>query len=167
MASAPDTPPPALKKRRARLIAVALALLLGICGAGVWYLMGPRADAGAAQHRPAGKPVFAVLDPFTVNLRDERGERFAQVGVTLEISGSEVDALIKDRLPAVRNNVLLLLASKRVEELLTPEGKQALAGEVRQKVADALAGGDPATADAADAREPLVRSVLFSQFIVQ
>lgn len=165
MASDTDTAPPP-KKSRKRLVLVAAggALLLAGGGAGAWYLRGGSHSAPAqAASAPARKPVFSVLEPFTVNLSDDQGDRFAQVGVTLEIESGDVDTLIKDHLPAVRNNVLLLLASKRVEELLSPEGKQKLAGEVRQKVIDALV----ATGHGGSAGEAPVRSVLFSQFIVQ
>lgn len=198
--SADAAAPP--KKSSSKLVLVALlALLVGGGGAGgAWWFLGREAPneeelAHAEERRKADeKPVFAVLEPFTVNLRDERGERFAQIGVTLQIVDSSVDALIKDRLPAVRNNILLLISSKRIEDLLTPEGKKVLAEEVRLRAGEALGWKAPAPVaaapmhdevddrDADDGQKPAkrkrrkpvepapenpIRQVLFSQFIVQ
>ncbi len=173
-ANAANAVPPASPPRRKRLVLIALAavLLLAAGGAGAWFLLarGAHAATGHVEAPPPKprKPVFAVLDPFTVNLRDEQGERFAQIGITLDVDSPDVEAQVKERLPAVRNAVLLLLSSKRIEELLTPEGKQALAEEVGQRVSAVIA--PPSTSHGsgeAAAAEPPVRAVLFSQFIVQ
>lgn len=163
--SAEPAAPPAKKKSPGKLIAIAAAALVAVAGAGgaAWYFLAHRGggeDAVAQASNTALKPVFATLEPFTVNLLDDRGERFAQVGLTLEVKDSSVDALIKDRLPAVRNQILLLISSKRIEELLTPEGKAQLAQEVRAAAGRALVG------EAKGAENP-VRAVLFSQFLVQ
>jgi hypothetical protein len=45
---------------------------------------------------------------------------------------------IKDRLPAVRNEILLLISSKEIDDLLTTEGKQKLAQEIRVRTARSL-----------------------------
>ena len=158
--------PPAKKKSPGKLIAFVAATLVAAGGAGgaAWYFLAHRGgggeDAVAQASNTALKPVFATLEPFTVNLLDDRGERFAQVGLTLEVKDSSVDALIKDRLPAVRNQILLLISSKRIEDLLTPEGKAQLAQEVRTATGRALVG------EGKDSDNP-VRAVLFSQFLVQ
>lgn len=157
--------PPAKKKSPGKLIAFVAATLVAAGGAGgaAWYFLAHRGgdeEAVAQASNTALKPVFATLEPFTVNLLDDRGERFAQVGLTLEVKDSSVDVLIKDRLPAVRNQILLLISSKRIEDLLTPEGKAQLAQEVRTAAGRALVG------EGKDSDNP-VRAVLFSQFLVQ
>ena len=163
--------PPA-KKSKTLLIVLAALLLLGGGGAGAWWFLAggkPGAEAGAPR-KSQRKPVFVNLDPFTVNLRDERGERFAQIGITFEVEDASVEVSIKDRLPAVRNNILLLISAKNIESLLTAEGKQQLANEVRAATGAALG---VAPLPAAAASQPAVpdghpiRTVLFSQFIVQ
>jgi flagellar protein FliL len=43
-----------------------------------------------SQARPQGAPpTFVPLDPFTVNLADRDAERYAQVGVTLELDDAK------------------------------------------------------------------------------
>jgi flagellar protein FliL len=165
------------------LLATLVLLLLAAGGAAAWYFLvytPAQGDVPARASNTALRPVFSTLEPFTVNLLDERGERFAQIGLTLEVRDSRVDNLIKDRLPAVRNSVLLLISSKRIEELLTPEGKARLADEVRHAIglaigwdsAEEVLDDEPARASprprarAAVESNP-VRAVLFSQFLVQ
>ena len=51
------------------------------------------------------------LDPFTVNLADRDAERYAQVGMTLELADPKAADLLKAYMPAIRNNILLVLAA--------------------------------------------------------
>jgi flagellar FliL protein len=70
------------------------------------------------------------LDPFTVNLSDKDVDRFAQIGITLEVMDAHTADQIKAYLPAIRSNVLMVLSHKTSGELLTREGKEKLAREV-------------------------------------
>ncbi len=186
--------PPTKKSKKLLVIALAAVVLLGAAGGGAFWWMNKQGDDEEAhvEKKTPVKPSFTNLEPFTVNLRDDRGERFAQIGVTFQLDDPQVDTEIKDNLPAVRNNILLLISSKRIEDLLTPEGKQALAEEIRVKAGEALgvvaakpkatSEDDEAAAEEDEpprkskskskkakpqARENPIRAVLFSQFIVQ
>ncbi len=171
-ASTPSAP--AGKRRATRLIVLSLAaLLLAGGGAAGWYFLGGDhgGDARAAkvEKKVSKKPLFTTLEPFTVNLQDPRGERFAQIGVTLQFDNPDVEIEIKDRLPALRNDVLMLISSKRVEDLLSMEGKQQLAQDIRLRAGRALGLDlpEPGASAPRGAAENPVRAVLFSQFIVQ
>jgi flagellar FliL protein len=86
----------------------------------------------SGEKAPAAKvaPTFMPLEPFVVNLADRDADRFAQIGITLEL----VDAAAADRMkafmPAIRNGILLVLADKKSEELHAREGKEKLAAEI-------------------------------------
>lgn len=175
-----ETPAAAPKKSSKKLIIiVTLGLVLASGGAGAaWFMLKKPADGtAAAEKKPPVKPVFTPLEVFTVNLQDPRGERFAQVGVTLQLKDTLAEAELKERLPAVRNEILLLLASKRIEDLLTDEGKRELAQQIRVRAGHGMGlKVDEAAAPAAAASGPApkvaavenpVQNVLFSQFIVQ
>jgi flagellar FliL protein len=145
-----DAAPPksAGKKKLIIIIAAVLVLVLGGGGAAV-VLMKKKAAAAEAEgedgaettqvaepvHKDEHKkpPIFVPLDPFTVNLADREAERYAQVGVTLEIEDAKVGEELKLYLPAIRNNILMLLAHKTAGELLTREGKLKLAREIRRE----------------------------------
>ncbi|MBL0421456.1 flagellar basal body-associated FliL family protein [Ramlibacter sp. AW1] len=169
---------PTKKSSKTLTVVLLAALVLGAGGGGAWWFLG--GGAGGASAPREAKPIFSSLEPFTVNLLDDRGERFAQIGVILQVEDSNVDVQIKERLPALRNAILLLITSKRLEELITPEGKQQLADQVQIKAGEALGWVPPGAHDEVQpgARAPErtrataaapnpVRKVLFSQFIVQ
>lgn len=167
-AKPPDTKeaPPA-KRGKGLLIGAVVALLL-VAGVGAgWYFTRPAA-VGEAAAKPAPKPVetvFVNLEPFTVNLADEGGERLAQVGIVLELSGKDVQAQLSRNLPIVRNNTLLLLSSQHSKTLLSLDGKLALAAQIGTRTAAALGWKDD-KADPARSPNPVV-AVHFSQMLVQ
>lgn len=191
---------PVLKGKRKTLIiiAVALAVLLAAGGgAAVWFMKQRAAEAAAegedgeapekAEAKPAkpakvelkNAPTFVPLDPFTVNLADREAERYAQVGVTLELADAKSADLLKAYMPAIRNNILLALGSKTATQLIERDGKLRLAAEIRREALRPLgyeirlpaleAGGArrgaPAPGD--DDDEAPIRAVHFSNFIIQ
>ena len=159
---APAAPAPA-KSGNKLIPMIGLGLLLAAGGAGgAWFALGGKDKGGheakVEEKKPARKPLFTTLEPFTVNLQDPRGERFAQIGVTLQFEEPEVEMALKDRLPAVRNAILLLISSKQIDELLSTQGKQLLAQQIRFQAARAMgvAVAEPvAAAPAAAASAPL------------
>jgi flagellar FliL protein len=126
--------------------------------------------AAAPQRDPKVVPVFVALDNFTVNLADREAERYAQIGISLELSDAKAGERIKVFMPAIRNNILMVLAHKRSSDLLERSGKEKLAEEVQRETERALGleplppGGAPRKGDT----EPRpVRAVHFSNFIIQ
>ena len=120
------------------------------------------------------------LDPFTVNLADKDVDRFAQVGVTLQVEDPKFADQIKAYMPAIRSNVLMVLAHKTAAELLTKEGKEKLAKDIMRESVRPMGielddeEDDHAAADAPKKKkkkkahvESPVSQVLFSNFIVQ
>jgi flagellar protein FliL len=141
--------PPAKGKKMLIIVGAAvLVLVLGGVGA-MLALKKPPAEEGeetaapkkavaAKAHDPKNPPVFAPLEPFTVNLADKDAERYAQIGLTLELDEAQTAETLKVFLPAVRNNILLLLASKTSAELLAPDGKTKLARELMRETSRGL-----------------------------
>ena len=134
------------KKKLIILIAVVLLLVLGGGGAAFFLLKKKHVEGEEdddAGHAPAAHakaeaksgavPVFVPLDPFTVNLADRDSERYAQVGITLEIEDAKTGEQLKAYMPAIRNNILMLLARKTAAELLSPEGKIKLALDIQRE----------------------------------
>jgi flagellar FliL protein len=70
------------------------------------------------------------LQTFIVNLADAGGKRYLRVTMELELTrGTSADDL-KNRLPQMRDNILMVLPSKRFEEIRTLEGKTSLRNEI-------------------------------------
>lgn len=183
MSAAPAAPAEgeAPKKGPKKLIIIiaAVVLLLVLGGGGAFFIMKKKAaeaEAAAASAdeedggdgaKPAkeankpehGKgdhatpPAFVPLEPFIVNLSDRDSERFAQVGITLQVEDPHMADEMKAYMPAIRNAILLILSHKSSEELLSAEGKQKLAQEIRRESARAMGYevADPEEEDAAAA----------------
>lgn len=147
-----DKDAPAAKKSPKKLIIFAAIglLLAGGGGGAAWYFTQKKhddhAEAEAPKRKALPKSVFVPLDNFTVNLQDEGGDHYAQIGVTLEVEDAGIETDLKARLPTLRNNILLLIAAKKVDELLTLEGKQRLASQIGIRAAQAI-GIDVSDAD--------------------
>ena len=143
------TAPKKGKKKLIIIIAVAV-LLLGGGGAGFFIMKKKAADAAAAAAAeedgdgeaaapahaeaphidPKHPPTFVPLDPFVVNLADRDTERYAQIGITLEVDDAKFADSMKVYMPAIRNGILMVLAHKTSQELLERSGKEALAAEI-------------------------------------
>jgi flagellar FliL protein len=106
----------------------------------------------------AGPPVFVELDMFTANLKDDDGDRFIQVKLVAEMRDAPSGEMLKNMMPAVRNEVLLLLGSKEVKDIATRDGKEKLAGEIVTAANKTLEGTPAANG---------VEGVNFTHIIVQ
>jgi len=135
--------------------------------------------------------VFVPLDPFTVNLADREAERYAQVGITLEIDDPKIGDQIKAYMPAIRNQILMAIADRTASELLGRDGKTQLAERVRRETSRALGvdvpeeeAAAPAAAEADEEGKPKkaakkkkkaasapvvlpIKAVHFANFIIQ
>ncbi len=149
-AATADAAPAAKGGKKKLIIIIAAVLLLVLGGGGAAFMVlkkkpaegeedadgEPRAEAHAPaakakpKHDPKHPPVFVPLDPFTVNLADKEAERYAQIGVTLEIEDAKTGEELKVYMPAIRNNILMVLSHKTAAQLLTREGKEKLAQSI-------------------------------------
>lgn len=201
MATAPaaETAAPKGGGRKKLIIILAAVLVLVLVSGGAAILLlkkKPAAEDGedgteaveapakpkAAHAKSDHPPTFVPLDPFTVNLADKDVDRFAQIGITLQVEDPKFADQIKAYMPAIRSNVLMVLAHKTAAELLTREGKEKLAKDVMREAVRPMGieldeGDDNANAAASDAPkkkkkkkaavENPISQVLFSNFIVQ
>ncbi len=97
-----------------------------------------RRQAQGRQARPEARADLRAAGPFTVNLADREAERYAQIGITLEIDDAKFADQLKAYMPAIRNDILMVLAHKT---------SQRTAGARRQGEAgrrDHARGGAPA-----------------------
>ncbi|MCS6945923.1 MAG: flagellar basal body-associated FliL family protein [Sutterellaceae bacterium] len=165
------------KRNKTKLLVIAAAALLLLLGGGAAaYFMLGKADKQVAaseeeddapaekstkakkKKKKAGLPVFVELDMFTANLRDADGDRYIQVKLVAEVKDAATGEALKAMMPAVRNEVLLLLGSKEAKEVATREGKERLASEI-VAAANKTLEGTPAAGG--------VEAVNFTHIIVQ
>ncbi|WP_027997017.1 flagellar basal body-associated FliL family protein [Simplicispira psychrophila] len=187
---AADAAPKPAKSKKLLIIGAVVVLLLVIAGsAAAWVISSRHAadeegqDSGAKSSASAAAPIFLPLENMVVNLADPGGERFVQVGITLELRDAKTAEAVKQYMPSIRSGILMLMSQRNSDELLMREGKEKLAIDIAREVGRPL-GFTPAKASAArtddeeddedgtarkrrkDARNP-VRQVHFSGFIIQ
>ncbi|MBI3375604.1 MAG: flagellar basal body-associated FliL family protein [Betaproteobacteria bacterium] len=161
--AAPPAPP--VGKHKSKLLVILLVgLLTTVTTAGAWFggLRNHPAFAFEKKSGPASadrkKQMFVPLEPFTVNLQDPDRERFLQLSLVLEANDSNGADGIKQKLPIIRSQILLLLSSKTSAELQGADAKNKLAREIL------VSARRPLDSDAADKG---VEQVHFAQFIIQ
>jgi len=185
-AAAEASAPPKAKGKKILVIVVGVVLLLVLGGAGWFFFLRSAAteegeDAAPAAHaaaKPAKPPVFLPMDNMVVNLADQGGEKFVQVGITVGVLDQHTSDAVKANLPTIRSAVLLLISQHTSDELLTKEGKEKLAHGILREVSAPLGyevESENTEKDSAPqkkskkmhaAESPIV-SVLFSSFIIQ
>jgi flagellar FliL protein len=118
------------------------------------------------------------MDNMVINLADPGGDRVAQIWVTLVVADEHTAGTVKAFLPTIRSGVLMLISQKTAVELLTAEGKEALAKAILREASIPFGGGedeDPAPEAEGSKKKKKkavhavypVTAVLFSSFIVQ
>lgn len=122
---------------------------------------GKKAKKGKGEkgEKEGGGIAYLPLDPpFVVNLEKPTQARFLQVGMEVMVKNAESLDDVKKHMPAIRNNLLLLLSSQSYETLSTVEGKEAIRGTLLadiQKILQERTG------------KPLVEAVYFTAFVMQ
>jgi flagellar FliL protein len=192
----PENAEPKKSKKKLFLILGVLVLVLGLAGGGAMFYFSKKKAAEAAEAEameegdaegataakpsrrdPKAKTAFVALDTFTVNLADRDADRYAQVQLSLEVNDETATQLVKNFMPVIRNNILLVLSHKMAADLLEKDGKIKLSEEIKVEVARALGMEPPETDSQSGAAKrkrkvpaselsPVV-GVHFSNFIIQ
>jgi flagellar FliL protein len=155
-------PAPARKSRKLLWIILGVVLLAAGGGGGAWYYFHSRSAPDTAKHEIAAEkkptPTFVTLEPFTVNLLEESGDHYLQVGIVYQVADGKVVDTIKTYMPILRNRILLALSSKHPSEIATLEGKQKLVTELVAAARDSIPGDTP---------ERGIDSAFLSAFVIQ
>ena len=98
-------------------------------------------------------PIMA-LDTFIVNLADPGGKRFLRITIDLELGNAELQDELTTRLPQVRDAILMVLPTKRFEDISGTDGKLALRDELLASLNGFLTTGQ-------------ISNIYFKEFVVQ
>lgn len=179
-----EAPPKGGKKKM--IIIIVAVLILAIAGGAAFMLMGKKKHAAdgedaeeeaPAHHEPAKvkvdptkPPVFVQLEQFTVNLAPEEGDHFLQSTMVLRVADAKVGDSLKLYMPELKHRIIMLLSSKKPSDLVSAEGREELADEIKDEANDVL-GYAPNPKKKNKRSRPEddgpVLAVLFNQFIVQ
>lgn len=172
-----STPPKKSKKMLFIIIAVVFFALLAGAG-GAFYFINKKNHAALEEDTVAEEnlgnlkkqkapstPVFIVLDTFVVNLLPgENGDQYLQLVLALELNDPSSEEKVKKMAPKIKNNVTLLLSSRKAQDLMSKEGKEELAQSLKDEINQIVM---PMTKGKKIHIEEPVVSVLFNSFIIQ
>ncbi|WP_051327927.1 flagellar basal body-associated FliL family protein [Desulfatirhabdium butyrativorans] len=154
-----------MSKKNIIIIAAVGVLVLALVGGG-FFMMWKKlstidkikeevtaAAAPKVEQPPSIGPLFA-LESFIVNLADPGGKRYLRVTMNLELRDGKVNEAITQRLPQVRDCILMVLPTRKVDDLQSIEGKNALREELITKLNQLLGAGS-------------VTKIYFTEFVIQ
>lgn len=131
--------------------------------------------------------IYYTMTPnFTVNFSVDGRQRYLQAEITLMYRNPEVDSLLLLHMPAIRNQLVMLLSTKSFDELQNPDSREKLKVESLQAIQSILdkenaalkqknktdedeeEDEDEEDADKTEKENPLViEQVLFTRFVMQ
>ena len=180
-----DTDAPAKPKSKKLLyILVGVVVTAALAAGGALYILkkntatddGSEEDGHAevSHASPGTPPTFLPLENMVVNLADPGGNRFAQLGITMQLEDAKTGEDMKAFMPSIRNNILLLVSQRTSEEMLLVEGKGKLSRDIIASISKEMGYelDEPEAAEGEKKRKRRgprnpVQAVLFSSFIVQ
>ncbi len=147
------------------IIIGAAVLIMGSIGTG-FFLMWSKVNAINTQaiaaegegepEAPAAPKIGPIhaLDTFIVNLADEGGARYLRTTMKLELADDQSLNFVEERLPLIRDSILMTLPTKKYEDISTVEGKKTLRDELIAKLNVIMVPGS-------------VSNIYFTEFVVQ
>ena len=145
------------------IVAVMLVITIGLAAG--FFMMWNKlsqinvAANGAAQteidpsQTAALGPLFS-LETFIVNLADPERSRYLRVTMDLELTTPSDTDQLNERLPQIRDRILMILPSKRFEDIASVEGKTALRDEIIKKLNSLFP-------------RAVISDIFFTEFVVQ
>ena len=130
-APSPKTPG---KKFSIKMMVIAGGFLLLLGGGGYFgytlFFQEKKAGPKTVQkeNKTQEKIVLVALDPFILNLSDPG--RHLKVAVQFELSDEKDELKVKERIPKLRDIIIMLLSSKKIDSVSSPEGKFQLKDEI-------------------------------------
>ncbi len=151
-------------KKLMLIIIIISVVFMGIMGAGfyvLWNKVAPpdpevQLDQDQTDKDKEDNKIRPVhsMSTFVVNLADRGGSRFLRTTLDLELTDEATVEEVKQRLPQIRNAVLMILPSKTSKEIKTTEGKTTMRDEIMEQLNSFLKSGS-------------VTNIYFTEFVIQ
>jgi flagellar FliL protein len=130
------------------IIIAGVAVVLVATAAGLYFtgIIHPGASKSSATAEAKVKelpPVYLLLDPpFVVNFTHRGTLRYLQVSLELMYHDPALLAKVTERMPVIRNDLILLFSNQDYEKLSSSEGKEMLRHEIFRAINHVI-GFDP------------------------
>ena len=149
-------------KKKLIIIIVAVLVLLGGAAGGYFFFMGgekekkisPEEEQAALKLQANQVGPMVNIDSFIVNISDDQESRYLKATITVEVDGEEASMEVNQRMPQIKDAILLLIGNKTFHELNDLQGKIQLRAELINKINSILLKGK-------------VKRIYFTDFVVQ
>jgi flagellar protein FliL len=101
----------------------------------------PAPPAAGKEFIPQELGVLYPLEAFLVNIASDRGPRFLQMKLELELDAPALEDEIALKRPALRDAIIVLLTSRNYAELRDPKGMKKLREDILRSVNGLLKSG--------------------------
>ncbi|MBU2863165.1 flagellar basal body-associated FliL family protein [Reinekea forsetii] len=153
------------------MIVVGFLLVSGLSAGGMWFFLKDKLaepEAAAIDEIPMEEPIttpengeaiYHALQPaFIINFNTNGKSRFLQTELTVLTRDPESIEVMILHNPLIRNNMLDVFTLHNFDELMTAEGKMALAEDLTKTIQDILVK---------EMGRPGIESILFRSFVMQ
>ncbi|MFT5698027.1 MAG: flagellar FliL protein [Desulforhopalus sp.] len=167
MAEKKKEPAPETSSKKKLFIIIGIVVLVLLIGGGVagWFFLKPEPPPAEELDPGLQVPVPDItqqseigpmvnIEEFVVNIISGDSPHYVKASLTVELSNKAVQPEVEQRMPQVRDAVLLLIGNKTYEELQDLQGKRQLKAELMSKINSFLQSGK-------------VRAIYFTNFVVQ
>lgn len=148
------------KSKTMLFVAIGVVVLLVAVGAAA-YLLGARSAQNAVEEvaveeteKPEGVGPMVDVKDFIMNILDKNETRYLKASITLELENEETVVEVNERMPQIRDSILLLIGSKTFAELNDLQGKLQLRAEIIVRLNKLLKKGK-------------IKGIYFTEFVVQ
>lgn len=143
------------------LLATVVVLLIG-GGAGAFFMLSGKAEPAATAEvveEAIVESTYIDLKPeFVINFRDRHDRpKFLKAEMSVAAKDSDMEEVVQRHMPAIRNNLVLLLSRQVYDDLVPHEGKEALRLAALAEVQGVLE---------AQTGKPGVDDLFFSNFVM-
>ena len=144
-------------------------LFMGMMGTGLFLMwskvsaldhsLNPKSEEEAGENAESEGISDAVgptynLDTFIVNTADPGGTRYLRVTMNLELNDELLKEKLDRRLPQIRDSILMILPEKKLSDIQSVEGKNALRTQLMAKLNSFFEEGG-------------IKNLYFTEFVIQ
>jgi flagellar FliL protein len=148
---------------KGKLILLIAGIIIVLLSVGVAaYLLGANSGGSSegSSEEAAGSAGDAAIGPmvdindFIINILDKNETRYLKAALTIELDSEETAVEANERMPQIRDAILLLIGNKTFAELSDLQGKLQLRAEIIARLNKLLTTGK-------------VKGIYFTEFVVQ
>jgi flagellar FliL protein len=146
---------------RTKQISLAVTVLLAGIGIGAYLFfsgsvssLSPAGEEARSEQQAQQIGIMVDLDSFIVNILDDVETRYLKAAITLEVESEAVVSELRQRMPQIKDAILLHVGNKTFAELNDLQGKLQLRAELLHQINGLLTSGK-------------VRRIYFTDFVVQ